>query len=138
MFPDEDFNSQPVASTSQHRFQSSTSFDLALDPSLTQASASGSGRRRADSSGADDDSVDEDDDSQEEDDDDEDESETDAEEEYRATQTQGGVKRKKGGMVAGLTEVLEDTSVGKGKGKGKAGEAGEGAGGYEDDGEELG
>lgn len=136
LFPNDDFGSQPFASTSRSQLPSSSSaasFNFALDPSLSQQVGSSS-RLGANYDSGDDESVDEG--SSSDDDDDEDDSdsedETDAEEEYRLEMAQGGgAKRKKGGPVAGLTEMLQD------KGKGKA-TTQEGTFSGFDDGEELG
>jgi hypothetical protein len=139
LFPNDDFSSQPFASTSRSQLQGSSSagsFSFALDPSLSQQVGSSS-RFGANYDSADDESVDEgssDDDDDDDEDDSDSEDETDAEEEYRLEMTQGGgAKRKKGRPVAGLTEMLQD----KGKGKGKE-TAQEGTFAGFDDGEELG
>lgn len=143
LFPNHDLGSQPFASTSRSQLPASSSaasFDFALDPSLSQPGGGSSSRLGANYDSEDDESVDEgssDDDGDDDDDEDSDsEDETDAEEEYRLEMTQGGgAKRKKGGPVAGLTEMLQDK--GKGKGKGKE-TAQEGTFAGFDDGEELG
>ncbi|ORY54996.1 hypothetical protein BCR35DRAFT_284512 [Leucosporidium creatinivorum] len=136
LFPNDDFSSQPLASTSRSLLPSSSaaSFDFALDPSLSQQVASSSrlGPSYDDDSDGGDESVEEDSDDDDDDEDSDSDDETDAEEEYRLEMTQGGgAKRKKGGPVAGLTEMLQD------KGKGKE-TAQEGTFAGFDDGEELG